>query len=126
MKIAAGRSDCPIGKALDIIGDRWTLLIVRHMLFAGSTTYKELAKIPEHIASNILADRLDRLEKADIVRKLPDPIDRRANMYKLTEKGVDLLPILLAMIDWGMKYHKDASYPEELVARTIKNIKGRQ
>lgn len=121
MQSIKSRSDCPIGKTLDIIGDKWSLLIMRHVIFAGATTYKELSEIPEGIASNILAERLDRLDKASIIRKLHDPSDGRKSIYKPTTKGVDLMPVLLAMIDWGMKYHDTASYPESLINQAVLN-----
>lgn len=121
MRTDAGRSSCPIGKTLDLVGDKWSLLVMRHVIFAGCTTYKELSEMPEHIATNILTERLDRLEKAGILRRLPDARDGRKAVYKPTEKGIDLMPVLLAMIDWGMKYYRDASYPERLVRRALKN-----
>jgi DNA-binding HxlR family transcriptional regulator len=122
MKIAESRSNCPIGKTLDIVGDKWSLLVLRHMIFAGSTTYKELAQLPENIATNILAERLERLVNADIIRKLPDPSDGRKSIYKITEKGLDLMPVLQAMIDWGMKHYTEASYPKELVDNAWSNL----
>jgi DNA-binding HxlR family transcriptional regulator len=115
MKCPESRSLCPIGKTLDQIGDRWSLLIVRNLLFVGGQTFTELAGSPEKIATNILADRLVRLEEAGILHKQSDPYDGRRHRYSLTEKGVDLMPILQEMIDWGMKYHPEAWYPEERV-----------
>ncbi|HEU4967154.1 MAG TPA: helix-turn-helix domain-containing protein [Candidatus Saccharimonadales bacterium] len=117
----SSRSSCPISKTLDIVGDKWSLLVVRQMVFGGSTTFKELSEIPERIATNILAERLERLECAGIIYKLPDPADGRKSIYKPSEKCIDLMSVLVAMIDWGMKYGDDPSYPKHLVDEIVKD-----
>jgi len=122
MNRIAKRSNCPIGMTLDVIGDRWTLLVIRDLLFANKQTYKELSDLPEHIATNILADRLDRLEEAHIVMKCPDPRDGRKYIYTLTQKGIDLLPMLIEMIRWGMKYNDDADYPRATVNKVTQQL----
>lgn len=119
MKITDKRSDCPIGLTLDVVGDRWSLLIIRNMMFGDAHTYKELAAFPEKIATNVLAERLVRLEEAQIIRKVADPTDGRKYRYELTEKGVDLMPIILDMITWGMKYNPEAHYPKAAVDRIV-------
>ncbi|HSX06716.1 MAG TPA: helix-turn-helix domain-containing protein [Candidatus Saccharimonadia bacterium] len=121
MKNVKRRSDCPISGTLDIVGDRWSLLILREMIFGGKTSHKEFSELTEKIATNILAERLEWLAKVGLIQKLPDPNDGRRSIYRLTEKGVDMLPVLLAMIDWGMKYTPDAQFPRELVKQTVKN-----
>lgn len=121
MQFAEKRSTCPIGLTLDVIGDRWSLLIIRSMLFAKRKTFKEISQIDEKIATNILSDRLLRLERSDIIMKLPDVEDGRRSVYELTQKGIELMPVLLAMIDWGMKYNQDASYPVNLVEVAVRD-----
>jgi DNA-binding HxlR family transcriptional regulator len=121
MKVIHNRSDCPIGLTLDDVGDRWSLLIIRDMMFAGKKTYNELINSREHIATNILADRLQQLTSHGFIRKVSDPSDGRKTIYQLTEKGVDLMPLLEAYIDWGMKYKPGADYPKKMVANVIKN-----
>ncbi|UCI07917.1 winged helix-turn-helix transcriptional regulator [Mesorhizobium sp. B1-1-8] len=90
--------------ALDALGDKWSLLIVRDILLRGKRTHGAFRQSSERIATNILADRLDYLEREGIVRKRPDPDDGRSELYSLTRKGADLLPLLLAMTEWSGKY----------------------
>lgn len=96
------RSPCPVACTLDLIGDKWTLLIVRDMLL-GKTTYKEFSQSPEKIATNILADRLSKLVAAELVDKLPSDIQPGRDTYQLSKKGATLKPIVLAMVDWGLR-----------------------
>ena len=95
---------CPISSTLDILGDKWTLLIIRDLMFHGKQTYGEFLRSPEKIATNILADRLLVLEKNGIVEKRAFPGNKVKNLYRLTPKGIDLLPTLLEMVLWGDKY----------------------
>jgi DNA-binding HxlR family transcriptional regulator len=95
------RSPCPVACTLDLIGDRWTLLIIRD-LFAGKSRYKDLANSPEKIATNILADRLKSLQSRGLVRARPAPDRANATAYSLTPKGRALLPLLAALRDWGL------------------------
>ncbi|HVU59784.1 MAG TPA: helix-turn-helix domain-containing protein [Candidatus Saccharimonadales bacterium] len=115
------RSDCPIGLSLDVIGDRWSLLLVRTLMFAGERTFTELAEFREKIATNILAERLERLEAAGIVCRRADPADGRKYRYGLTDKGFDLMPVLLDLIAWGMKYNPDANYPTAVVEQVARD-----
>ncbi|MEZ4457124.1 MAG: helix-turn-helix domain-containing protein [Gemmatimonadales bacterium] len=110
------RSGCPIGIALDLVGDRWSLLVVRDLLFGGPRTYRDLAAAPEKIATNILADRLARLEGAGVIERTRDPEDRRRAIYSLTERGVDLAPVLIDLALWSAHYEKTAA-PREAVRR---------
>lgn len=98
------RSGCPISIALETLGDAWSLLIVRDLMFKHRQTYKEFLQGGEGIASNILADRLRRLETAGIVDKRPDPADARRHLYRLTPKGIELAPVLLELILWSARH----------------------
>ncbi len=95
---------CPISSTLDILGDKWTLLIIRDLMFKGKKTYGEFSQSEEKIATNILADRLLILEKNGIVEKRAFPGNKVKNLYRLTPKGIDLMPALLEIILWGDKY----------------------
>jgi DNA-binding HxlR family transcriptional regulator len=95
------RSVCPISAVLDIVGDKWTLLVVRDLLFFGKKRYGELVESPEGIATNILAARLHRLEDAGLVVKTPYQKNPVRHEYAVTAKGRDLKPILTAMIAWS-------------------------
>jgi DNA-binding HxlR family transcriptional regulator len=98
------RSHCPINFALEVIGDKWSLLIVRDIAFWGKLTYGEFSSSKEKIASNILALRLERLLNEGVLAKTEDAADRRKDFYTLTEKGLDLIPLLLEMVAWSEKY----------------------
>ena len=98
------RSDCPISYALDLIGDKWTLLIIRDMLFKQKRRYGQFAESDEKISTNILADRLARLEVEGLVTKVADPENGRQVVYSLTPKALDLAPMLIEMILWSAKY----------------------
>jgi DNA-binding HxlR family transcriptional regulator len=100
------RSDCPISTALDIFGDKWSLLIIRDMIFKGKNTYGDFLGAGENIATNILADRLSLLECAGIISKDKHPDSKAKILYKLTPKGIDLVPVLVEIITWSEKYHK--------------------
>ena len=99
----AARSPCPVACSLDLFGDKWTLLVVRDLLL-GKTTYSEFQKSPEGIPTNILAERLKRLQAAGIIEKSQYQERPVRYAYQLTAKGSDLQPVLLAMIDWGNKH----------------------
>lgn len=111
------RSGCPISFGLDIFGDKWTLLLIRDILFKGKRTYKDFFQSEEGIATNILADRLDWLEKQKILRKARDPKDHRGHVYGLTRKGIDLLPLMLEIIRWSAKYDPKTAAPTAFVRR---------
>ncbi|ALO41951.1 Putative transcriptional regulator [Pseudoalteromonas phenolica] len=111
------RSDCPISKVLDLVGDKWSLLILRDMLFFGKETYSDLQNSDEKMATNILSTRLEKLEQEGLISKRASEQDKRKKLYKLTEKGIDMLPILLDMIVWSAKYAPDTEIPEGLVKK---------
>lgn len=98
------RSDCPISYALDLFGDKWTLLIIRDMLFKQKRRFGQFAESEEKISTNILADRLARLEVEGLVTKEADPENGRQVVYALTAKALDLAPMLIEMILWSAKY----------------------
>lgn len=98
------RSPCPVACALDLFGDRWTLLVIRD-LFLGRSRYKDFTASPEGIPTNLLADRLDRLVAGGVIRKVPLESGKRF-AYELTEKGEALRPILVAMKEWGLRWEE--------------------
>jgi len=100
------RSGCPLNASVEMLGDRWSLLIVRDMMVRGFRTYKEFLGSHEKIATNILADRLRRLEAYGIIAAQPDPGDGRKSIYSLTQKGIDLAPVLTEMVLWAAA-HED-------------------
>lgn len=111
------RSDCPISCALDLVGDKWTLIVLRDLMFARKRHFQEFLASPERIASNILASRLKLLENAGLVTREADPAHARRVIYAPTPKALDLLPVLLEMLLWGTKYHARANAPEPFVRR---------
>ena len=98
------RSGCPINLSLEIFGDAWSLLIVRDMMFGGKRHFREMLKSQEHIASNILSDRLRMLVDAGIITKADDPSHKQKTIYSLTEKGIDLLPLVVQIGAWGRRH----------------------
>ena len=108
------RSDCPIHFALEAFGDSWTLLIVRDLMFKARTTYTEFLRAEEGIATNILADRLVRLERDGIIER---DEERNSGGYRLTAKGIDLLPIMLEVISWSAKHDPSTAAPRGFVRR---------
>lgn len=98
------RSDCPINYALELLGDRWSLLIIRDLMFKEKHYYGEFLQSEEKIATNILADRLVSLEESGMVNKTTDPGHRSKFIYRLTQKGIDLLPVLVEIINWSARY----------------------
>lgn len=95
------RSTCPVASALDIIGDKWSLLIMRDMLTTGKKTFKEFSKCQEGIAPGILSARLKWLEKNRLITKQKLPQNQKENIYLLTERGIELTPIIIELIVWS-------------------------
>jgi len=114
------RSNCPISVALEIFGDKWTLLVIRDIIFKNKNYYGEFLQSEERIATNILASRLMLLEETSIVTKQVDLNNKTKYVYKLTEKGLDLLPILIDIILWSDTYDPNTSADKEFVQQ-IKN-----
>ena len=103
---AARRSGCPVSISLERFGDRWSLLIIRDLMVRGFRTFREFQESGEGIATNILSHRLRTLEAAGIVTAEPDAGDGRRVNYRLTEKGIDLAPVLLELLIWGARHEK--------------------
>lgn len=114
---ARRRSSCPISYSLDLFGDRWSLLVLRDLVFGGARHYQQFLQSPEGIATNVLAERLRRLERAGLVSKRRDPEDGKRYVYTMTSKGLDTIPILLEMIVWGAKYDARTAAPAGFVER---------
>ena len=98
------RSNCPINLAVEVIGDKWTLLIIRDLMFEDKRHFREFLDGEEKIASNILTDRLAMLETEGIITKKSDTAHKQKFLYSLTEKGIDLLPVIIELGAWSMKY----------------------
>ncbi len=118
------RSDCPTAYALDLFGDRWTLLVIRDLMFGGKRRYGDFLSSEEGIATNILSDRLTRLEACGVVSVAPDPADRRRKVYRLTQKGVDLAPLMVEMILWSAKHDPRTATSKAFVRRARRHREG--
>lgn len=103
------RSGCPVNISLERFGDRWSLLLIRDMMVRGYKTFKQFQQSGEGIASNILSDRLDRLQTAGIITAEQDERDGRRVVYRLTEKGIDLAPVMLDLLLWATKWEETAA-----------------
>ena len=119
METSKKRSDCPLSQSLDVFGDKWSLLIIRDLMFGNKCTYNDFLKSEEGIATNILATRLKGLEENGIIQKSAHPDSKAKNLYKLTAKGIDLLPIIMEVYIWSDKY---MTIPADIKA-TIKEAK---
>lgn len=104
MKKIEPRSDCPVSFALDFFGDKWTLLIIRDLVFEGKKFYKDFLNSKEGIATNILSNRLKKLQQAGIIESAVYEPLKTKKVYSLTQKGKDLVPVLLEMMLWSAKY----------------------
>src|SRR5581483_485846 len=114
------RSGCPVSAALYVFGDRWSLLIVRDLMIRGYRTFKQFEGSGEGIATNILSDRLAKLERAGIVATEADESDRRKVNYRLTRKGIDLAPVLLELLIWKAR-HEESDAPCSLIEHMAAN-----
>lgn len=110
------RSDCPINFALELFGDPWSLLIIRDIIYFGKRTYGEFLASEEGMATNILASRLAHLEQQGILEKRLSERDKRKEEYTLTEKGLDLIPILVEMADWSAQHDPQTAAPPAWIA----------
>jgi len=115
------RSDCPISCSLDVIGDKWSLLIIRDVMLRGKLSYSEFLNSEEGIASNILVNRLTILEEEEILVREVAPANKSKYIYSLTQKGADLMPIIIELMDWGAKYNKNC--PRKELGEKIKKDK---
>src|SRR5216684_1693963 len=109
--VSPQRSDCPLNATLEDLGDRWTLLIVRDHIFKEPNTYKDFLAGGEGIATNVLANRLRRLEAEGVIEKGRDAADARRLVYRLTAKGLALAPVLVEMIVWGARHYQTVAPP---------------
>ncbi len=122
-KASKFRSNCPVNFGLETFGDRWSLLIIRDIVFWGKKTYGEFLKSDEGIATNILAARLVQLEKERIISKKPNPSDKRKDIYSLTEKGLELIPLLVEIVAWSGKLVEWQSVAGKGTPEQIREVK---
>ena len=115
------RSHCPVNYGLESFGDRWTLLIIRDIVFRGKRTYGEFLKSEEGFATNILASRLEHLLEEGILQQTEHSTDGRKDCYSLTEKGLDLIPLLFEMVLWSSKY--DGRSEAKRIVRLVELIR---
>jgi DNA-binding HxlR family transcriptional regulator len=113
------RSECPLNASVEMLGDRWSLLIIRDMMLRGFRSYKEFMECYEGIATNILADRLRKLIANGIITAEPDPTDGRKLTYFLTAKGIDLTPVLTEMVLWASRHENTGN--QELIQQMRKD-----
>jgi DNA-binding HxlR family transcriptional regulator len=111
------RSDCPVNFSLEVFGDKWSLLIVRDMIFSGKRTYNEFLESNEKIATNILSSRLKMLEEVGIIQKHRDPARKTKTkfVYLLTPMGFDLIPLFVEIILWGGRYLPEGSSAQAII-----------
>jgi len=117
MKKQELRSDCPINYPLEIIGDKWSLLIIRDIAVFGKKTYGEFLASDEKIATNILSNRLAMLESEEIIHKKRDLTNKTRFIYSLAQPGLDLVPLLIEMLIWSAKQHAIESGPDVALAK---------
>lgn len=110
------RSDCPINFALETFGDPWSLLIIRDIVYFGKNTYQEFLESEEGMATNILVSRLARLEQQGLLTKKLSEKDKRKEEYALTEKGLDLIPILVELANWSAEHDPHTAAPADWIA----------
>lgn len=115
------KSDCPVHFALEVFGDAWTLLIIRDLMFKGKTTYGQFLLGGEGIATNVLADRLLRLEEDGIIQKQSQGAKV---LYRLTPKGIDLAPVILDIIEWSAKYDPQTAAEPEFIRKLNRDRTG--
>lgn len=109
------RSLCPIVNTLDILGDRWSLVIVRDLMFRGMHEYGELLNAGEGISTSVLASRLEQLQCAGLIEKTAHPADLKKYRYHLTEKGIDLMPVMIDLVLWGLRHVPGTAAPPEAI-----------
>jgi DNA-binding HxlR family transcriptional regulator len=121
VRVNAQRSGCPINLTLETLGDRWSLIVIRDLMFGTARHFRELlTRSKEGIASNILADRLKRLEAAGLVSRRDDPGHKQKAIYSLTEASIELVPLLAHMGGWGLR-HTPASKELSIRARILED-----
>ena len=115
------RSDCPVNYAIEYLGDKWTLLVIRDLVFEGKRYYKEFLSSKEGVATNVLSDRLKRLESIGIIESKVDEKRKTQKVYSLTDKGMDLIPVLVELILWSAKHKGGLAVTDEFVTAVQNN-----
>lgn len=115
-KMSEARSPCPLANALDILGDRWTLLVLRDLVFYGRREFSEFLESGEGIATNVLSERLERLCCAGLVARFDHPTNGKKYVYRVTEKGTDLIPTMIELVIWSERYLPEVRVPPERMA----------
>ena len=110
-------SGCPVRFGMSQFGDKWSFLIIRDLMFKGRKYYHEFMQAGEGISTNILASRLLDLESNGIISKAKDPVKQSRFIYSLTEKGIELMPMMLAMMDWAEKYDAETEVPSDFIQK---------
>lgn len=118
------RSDCPISYALDFFGDKWTFLVIRDLAFEGKKFYSDFLNSKEGIATNILSNRLKKLEENGVIKSAIYPEKKSKKVYSLTPKGKDLIPVLIEMILWSAKYDPTLAVPPAFLEKLKKDKEG--
>ena len=117
-------TNCPILFALETFGDKWSLLVMRDLLIRGRKHYKDFLYAGERISTNILADRLQQLEHHGLIQKQLDETNRRRYIYSPTQKGLELIPVLMELIEWSAKYDPESDVPAWYIERLKANREG--
>ena len=112
---------CPVRFGMSQFGDKWSFLVIRDLMFKGRKYYNEFLDAGEGISTNILANRLADLESNGLVNKRQDTIKRSKFVYSLTDKGIALMPMMLAMIDWSEKYDRQTEVPTAFIKKLREN-----
>jgi DNA-binding HxlR family transcriptional regulator len=115
------RSSCPVAFALDIIGDKWSLLVLRDLIFKDKKYYNDFLDAGEGISTNILAERLERLKSEGLIKGTLNLENKRRTKYTPTEKALDLIPMILEMIEWSAKYDSKTGAPKEFLKQIKKD-----
>jgi len=122
VRLPKRRSTCPISSALDLLGDKWSLLVMRDVLLRGKSHYREFLASEERIATNILADRLARLEAAGVLERSGDDPRSGKQTYHATDKGKDLIPLLLETVRWSARHDLQVTVPPTLLAELERDL----
>ena len=112
---------CPIRFALGLFGDKWSLLVIRDLMFKNKQYFNEFQDSEEGISTNMLSDRLQRLEKSGIIASTIDPTHKSKKIYRLTQKGIDLAPVMLSLIDWSEQYDQATEVPPDFISKYRNN-----
>ena len=121
MKKSDFRSDCPINFAIEQLGDKWTMLVLRDLIFEGNTTFKQFLESKEKIATNMLSDRLKKLELGGFISSRRNEKQKTQKVYSLTPKSVDLIPTFIEILIWSHKHGEGLALPDEFVEKLQKD-----